>query len=379
MDERAVRPITHTTIEPISQESVPLSDGPIATQKEPQTTYTFSKRLLVAEVVPIALLLAVPLLAHAGLFSAISGIFEEKVEASEVKDAPSAQSVTLLKAATNIDPNPSKGGGDILVDEDGALVPEQSPEGLASDASVLTTSGEISVYVVRPGDSLSQIAEMFGVSANTILWANDIKSANLIQPGDSLVILPVSGVRHVVKSGDTIESIAEKYKGNIDDIIGYNGLSSEVALRAGQTVVIPGGEVANAVTKTAAKTTSRATGSASSGGTSFSHPVPGAVRTQGIHGYNGVDLGAPNGTTVRAAAGGEVIISKASGWNGGYGNYVVIKHANGTQTLYAHLSINSVGAGAYVEQGETIGAVGSTGRSTGSHLHFEVRGDANPF
>jgi LysM repeat protein len=374
-----VRPLTHTTIKPNSQESVPLSEGPIALKKEPQMTYVFSRRLLVAEVVPIVILLAVPLLAHAGFFSAISGIFEEKVEASQVQDAPNAQSVALLKAATNIDPNPSKGGGDILVDEDGALVPEQSPEGLASDASVLTTNGEISVYVVRPGDSLSQIAEMYGVSANTILWANDIKSANLIQPGDSLVILPVSGVRHVVKEGDTLKSIAEKYKGNIDDIIGYNGLSAEIALRAGQTVVIPGGEVAQAVTKTATKKSVGSSGRTSSGNSSFSHPVPGAVRTQGIHGYNGVDLGAPNGTTVRAAASGEIIISKASGWNGGYGNYIVIKHPNGTQTLYAHLSINSVSAGAYVEQGETIGAVGSTGRSTGSHLHFEVRGDANPF
>jgi murein DD-endopeptidase MepM/ murein hydrolase activator NlpD len=103
------------------------------------------------------------------------------------------------------------------------------------------------------------------------------------------------------------------------------------------------------------------------------------VRTQGIHGYNGVDLGAPAGTAVRAAAAGQVIISKASGWNGGYGQYIVVKHANGTQTLYAHLSANSVAAGATVAQGQLIGAVGNTGKSTGNHVHFEVRGAKNPF
>ena len=83
--------------------------------------------------------------------------------------------------------------------------------------------------------------------------------------------------------------------------------------------------------------------------------------------------------TIRAAAAGEVLISKGSGWNGGYGSYIVIKHTNGTQTLYAHTSANYVSAGQSVSQGESIGAVGSTGQSTGPHLHFEVRGSANPF
>ena len=119
--------------------------------------------------------------------------------------------------------------------------------------------------------------------------------------------------------------------------------------------------------------------SGSSSGGSYSHPVPGSVKTQGIHGYNAVDLAAPIGTTVYAAAGGEVIISKSSGWNGGYGNYIVIRHNDGSQTLYAHLSYNSVGVGQYVGTGAVIGSVGNTGRSTGPHLHFEVRGSRNPF
>ena len=116
-----------------------------------------------------------------------------------------------------------------------------------------------------------------------------------------------------------------------------------------------------------------------SGGGGFIHPLPGSLRTQGIHGYNGVDLASGTGTPIRAAAAGQVIVAKSYGWNGGYGNYVVVRHANGTQTLYAHNSSNAVGVGTYVAQGQTVAYVGSSGRSTGSHLHFEVRGASNPF
>jgi murein DD-endopeptidase MepM/ murein hydrolase activator NlpD len=108
-------------------------------------------------------------------------------------------------------------------------------------------------------------------------------------------------------------------------------------------------------------------------------PIVGGVRTQGIHGYNAVDLAAPVGTSLMAAASGEVIIAKVGGYNGGYGSYVVIRHGNGSQTLYAHMSRVDARVGQVVSQGEVIGAVGSTGRSTGSHVHFEIRGAANPF
>ena len=107
-------------------------------------------------------------------------------------------------------------------------------------------------------------------------------------------------------------------------------------------------------------------------------PVTGP-RSQGIHGYNGVDIAGSCGGQIRAAAAGTVIVSKGYGWNGGYGIYVVITHANGTQTLYAHNATNWVISGQYVAQGQIIGTVGSTGRSTGCHVHFEVRGAKNPF
>jgi murein DD-endopeptidase MepM/ murein hydrolase activator NlpD len=112
----------------------------------------------------------------------------------------------------------------------------------------------------------------------------------------------------------------------------------------------------------------------------FSHPVPGSVLTQGLHGYNSVDFGAPLGTPVLAAADGVVIVEKGAGkWYGGYGNYIVIEHDNGTQTLYSHNSKNLVNVGDEVKQGQKIALVGSTGRSTGNHLHFEVRGGTNPW
>ena len=103
------------------------------------------------------------------------------------------------------------------------------------------------------------------------------------------------------------------------------------------------------------------------------------MRTQGVHGYNGIDIGAGRGTAIYAAAAGTVIVSRSSGWNGGYGNYVVIAHDNGVQTLYAHLDSVNVGAGQRVNQGSLLGGMGATGKVTGVHLHFEVRGAKNPF
>ena len=318
-----------------------------------------------------------PLSVHAGLLSRIFGAAVTEVPLSDITYAQDTnlQTTSLLRAATHIDPNPAKGGGDVIV-QDGALVPTGDVNGKETKVNTKTANGEISVYVVRNGDTLSQIAEMFDVSAKTILWANDIADASRIQPGDELIILPITGVRHIVKKGDTLASIAKKYKGDVDDILAYNQLSLASDISIGDTIVIPDG-----VVETPAPVKSSGSRAVVSGGGSagFINPLPGALRTQGIHGYNGVDLAAPYGTPVRAAAAGDVIVARPTGWSGGYGIYVVIKHPNGTQTLYAHLSRLAVAVGDRVVAGQTIGYVGSTGRSTGNHLHFEVRGARNPF
>jgi len=323
--------------------------------------------------------LSIPFLVNAGLLTTLfSTVSISSVQAEEFATGASAQTVPLLRAALNIDPNPAKGGGDIIV-SDGALVPAGDIDGKTDSINIKTVNGEISLYVVREGDTLSQIAEMFDVSSKTILWANDIGSPSKIRPGDSLIILPITGVRHVVKKGDTLASIAKKYDGDVDDILAYNQLASAEDVSVGDTIVVPGGVISTPAPSK--KGTSKASGKVATGNGSagYAHPLPGSVRTQGIHGYNGVDFGAPAGTPILAAASGEVIVAKSSGWNGGYGLYVVVKHPNGTQTLYAHCSRNAVAVGDTVTAGEVVGYVGSTGRSTGNHLHFEVRGARNPF
>ncbi len=244
-----------------------------------------------------------------------------------------------------------------------------------ADEARKASSDQISVYVVREGDTLSQIADMFEVSINTIRWANDMTGKSTIHPGQTLVILPVTGIRHMVTRGDTVQSIAKKYKGDVDEILSYNGLEDGVQLSIGQEIVVPDGEIATPASSGGVAPRSYA-GPSYAG--YYLRPVNG-TRSQGLHGHNGVDIAAPPGSPIYAAAAGEVIISSTGGWSGGYGNYVVIKHGNGTQTLYAHNASNAVSAGQTVAQGDVIGYVGSTGRSTGSHVHFEVRGAANPF
>jgi LysM repeat protein len=337
--------------------------------------YRYSRELF--SYIAFVLLAVVPVSAHAGVFA----LFFDTAIAQSEEITPStangnAQDVFLLRAATHSDPNPAKGGGDLLI-EDGALVPQGDVDGEERKVNTKTANGEISLYIVREGDTLSQIAEMYDVSAKTILWANDIKDMSTIHPGDSLIILPITGVRHVVKKGDTIQSIAKKYNGDADDILAYNQLVSADQMVVGDTIVIPDGVISASAPTKSAGGGKVASGNGSSG---FTNPLPGSIKTQGVHGYNGVDLsGVPVGSAVVAAAAGEVIVAKASGWNGGYGAYVVIKHPNGTQTLYAHLSSVSVSAGSAVTKGQKIGGMGNSGRSTGPHLHFEVRGARNPF
>lgn len=332
--------------------------------------------LLLSELLPVIAILLIPVSVHAGFFSTFLNLLSEETEAAAVVLTVdhSAQYTPLLSATANAVPQ-ATGGGDVTVAE-GTLV-STGPVGADDIAASHNSGGEISVYVVREGDSLSQIAEMYGVTTNTILWANDISKATGIQPGDTLVILPIVGVQHTVAKGETLGSILKKYDADLEEVLEYNQLPSADALSVGDELMIPGGEINAPKTIRYAAAPTKSTGSTGGGG--FSHPAPGATRTQGIHGYNGVDYAAGHGSAVRAAAAGEVLISKSSGWNGGYGQYIVIRHSNGTQTLYAHLSSNNVSVGEYLSVGTVIGGMGNTGRSTGTHLHFEVRGGHNPF
>ncbi|MEK7208669.1 MAG: peptidoglycan DD-metalloendopeptidase family protein [Patescibacteria group bacterium] len=283
--------------------------------------------------------------------------------------------MSLLESDLASDPNWSRGGGEVVVVGDSALLPEAGPLGAMGNMDDVPPSDRISIYVVRAGDTLSEIAKMFKVSVNTVMWANDLTRATAIQEGQILVILPVTGVQHTVVKGDTLQSLAKKHKADLKEIVRFNDLDPDAALVVGTTIIIPDGEVAAPTTGSSRYV--RGGGPTYAG--YYLRPIRGGVKTQGLHGYNGVDLAAAAGSPIYASAAGRVIISKQSGWNGGYGNYLVIEHDNGTQTLYAHNQSNIVSAGQAVVQGQVIGYIGSTGKSTGPHVHFEIRGAKNPF
>lgn len=182
--------------------------------------------------------------AQAGLFSSAKQVLlPGQIASGSMNSSVNSQSIRLLEPAIHVDPNPAKGGGDISVVDGMALLPETGPSGTMADIADAPTSSTISVYIVRPGDTLGEIAEMFDVSTNTIRWANDI-AAGGIKPGQTLVILPITGVRHTAVKGDTIESLAKKYKADADEIRDYNALSIQAKLAVGDVVIIPDGTVA---------------------------------------------------------------------------------------------------------------------------------------
>jgi LysM repeat protein len=336
------------------------------------------KRLLLGllwqKCLPVLILFALPFGAHASIFSFFSNVFSSAN--AETGITLNSQTIPLLQAATNTNPNPNSGGGDIVIVGGSALLSEGGPsDGLSENIKDQPISEQISIYVVRQGDTLSTIAKMFGVSINTIRWNNDIQGS-VISPGQTLAILPVSGVRHTVKKGDTLASIGKLYGGDLGDIKKYNNISEDTKLSVGDIVIVPDGEILSHPAGSSERV--QLVGSTKVYEGYYMRPTPGP-KTQGIHGHNGIDFGGPIGTQIVASASGRVILSRSGGWNGGYGNYIVIQHSNGTQTLYAHTSKNLVFEGADVVQGQVIGYIGVTGKSTGPHLHFEVRGARNPF
>ncbi len=362
---------------------------PISTPNRLQRVGRYVLKKTAAVLVISALISALPFgAAHAGVFSLLGSIFKPRIASDDAGQemqsilARSLHTMPLLSAPVSAETQKTaQGGAALAIVDNSALLAVTGPLGSSTDASDVIKTGRITLYTVREGDNISVLAQMFGVTVNTILWANDISSRDLIQPGDVLVILPVSGIKHTVAEGDTLSTITKKYKGDLGEIMAFNGLPADAPLSIGSEVIIPDGEMFLAPASPASSSGTRIavnSGSLKDAGGYYTRPVNG-VRSQGLHGYNGVDLAAGCGEVIYAAAAGTVIVSKGYGWNGGYGNYIVITHANGTQTLYAHNTANLVSSGEYVGQGEVIGTVGTTGRSTGCHVHFEVRGSKNPF
>lgn len=244
-------------------------------------------------------------------------------------------------------------------------------------------------YTVQDGDTIGSIATDFGITVNTILWANNLGSRDIIKPGQSLAILPTSGVSHTVKSGDTLQKIANLYSVDPDEILTFNELSSANDIKAGQNLIIPeGAPLAVAVAApiapvpvtphiapikdifTVLPSKPPASAPVASSG-KYLWPTSGHVITQYYSWHHtGVDIDGDFTSPIYAAEAGVI---NTAGWNnGGYGIQIIIDHGNGYKTRYAHLSKMLVSVGDQVARGQQIGVMGSTGHSTGSHLHFEV-------
>ncbi len=322
--------------------------------------------------------LVLPKVTKASVFTVFANVNSKKNIEGVSEKTINSQNISILQPVRSVDREQFRGGGDITVIGGTALLAESGPVGTMADVEDFMTTETISTYVVRSGDTIQGIAKMFGVSVNTIVWSNDLKGST-IREGQILVILPISGVQHTVVKGDTIQSIAKKYKADQYDIARYNDLDLNQTLKVGDIVMVPDGELSSPATKTAITTNKLrgANGPLYEG--YYLRPILNGYRSQGLHGYNGVDLATYSGAPIFASAEGDVIVAAKGGWNGGYGKYIVIAHPNGTQTLYGHALEVLVNVGDHVVRGQIIGKVGSTGKSTGPHVHFEIRGAKNPF
>lgn len=247
----------------------------------------------------------------------------------------------------------------------------------------------ITEYKIRDGDTISEIADRFGITVQTILLSNNLTSSSYIKPGNTLKILPISGISYVIASGDTLDKIIEKYKGNLDETVQINDIGEDHTIAVGKEIVIAGGTppppppppTTSYIASVGSSRYSSSAVGANIGSNlpnyitagQFNYPVGcrGAMTTYWGHAGRGRDLPCPSGTPVYAATEGTANISY-TGYGHGYGNAIDLYGPNGVMTRYGHMSAFAINSGQYVSRGQVIGYVGSTGWSTGPHLHFEI-------
>ena len=259
-------------------------------------------------------------------------------------------------------------------DSNGDIVSADDSEEGESAVSPVTADGvykdsiSYSTYTVKSGDSISSISLKFGLSnISTLIAVNGISNVRYLRSGQKLRIPSMDGMIHTVSDGETVEGLSVKYHAAVEDILDVNDLDS-YTLTAGQELFIPGAKLDSTALQRAM-------------GEVFAWPIKAKFRISSMFGsrkdpftgadsyHTGVDLACPTGTPVKAAMSGTVV---RAGWSNVFGNYIIVKHLDGYQTLYGHLSKIEVSKNAFVNQGDEIGLVGSTGYSTGPHLHFTV-------
>lgn len=283
-----------------------------------------------------------------------TGVSLEEISAVEIEILDKAMNDFALESGREIDEN----GNVLNADGSSAVVP-------AADFRQKVTFSE---YKVRSGDTISGISRKFGLSnISTLIAVNGISNVRQLKAGQNLKIPSADGLVHSVKSGDSLSSLSVKYGVTVEDLLDVNDLESQV-LTAGQILFIPGARLSSETLRMAM-------------GELFTWPLKGSWRLTSNYGrradpftgvtsfHTGIDMAMPSGTPVYSSMSGKI---ESVGYTNIFGNYVIIKHVNGYQTLYAHLTKSLVKSGQNVAQGAKIGLVGSTGYSTGPHLHFTV-------
>ena len=261
----------------------------------------------------------------------------------------------------------------VLRDDSGAVL---KPE-FSTIEGAQQTRDELIEYTVADGDTISSIAQHFGLSQNTVLWANNLTSRSTIRPGDKLTILPTNGVTHKIVKNDTVAKIAKRYQAEASKIIDFNRLTDESDIQVGEIIIVPDGqpyysEVAVVTPLASVKKIFKPVDIPIVAGAKMLWPTTTHRISQYFNWRHvGLDIDGEFGDLIWAAESGTVITALTL--KTGYGYHVIIDHGDGKQTLYGHFQKLYVTQGQRVEKGDILGEMGSTGRSTGSHLHFEVR------
>ena len=235
-------------------------------------------------------------------------------------------------------------------------------------AALLKKPVSYQTYTVRSGDTLGGITKRFGLTnLSTLIDVNGITNARALHEGQKLRIPSVDGLMYTVAKGNSLAGLSSKFNVPLEDLLDVNDLASQT-LTVGQQLFIPGAKMDAAKLHEVL-------------GDLFKIPISATYRISskfgwrpdpftGVRSYHtGIDLACPEGTPIRSAMNGKVAFV---GWSNVFGNYVIVNHPNGYQTLYGHLSASRVKKGQSVTQTTVIGLVGSTGYSTGAHLHFTV-------
>lgn len=264
-------------------------------------------------------------------------------------------------------PAPSQAAVTPTAEDDDLLaepLAERVDPALASRVNTFTT-----LYQVRPGDTLWSIARRYGVDWELVAAMNYL-DGDVIEAGQFLTLPRYWDEVYYVRPGDVLTAVAKRFQVDLEVLMAVNEIINPDRIFVGQKLIIPAPANAVPVMASLKRTT------VSRGGHTFTWPVEGRITSpygpRGGAFHYGVDIAAPQGTPVLAAMSG--IISFA-GWKGSFGNLVAIDHGNGMETLYAHNAKLLVNEGEYVLKGQVIARVGSTGRTTGPHVHLELKKD----